>query len=216
MLKKFLMILIMVIILMCAGCMTTYDLTHATTTKSGITKTTTKTNLTLVKEYCQKYYKGYNVKVVAHVPKHRNNGEYVYIEKVATTSKGGYWGKTKDGYLIKYNKKVKKGKKVIVYLIYNPSNEVVDDVICKVCNHIIKGDKKTIKAPKKIDCPCCGNGLSNDCVYYIHNEKRHMTETEIKSFDWLEYHYLADDGQWYELRTGNTEPVEKPDYVTNY
>lgn len=140
MLKKFLMILIMVIILMCAGCMTTYDLTHATTTKSVITKTTTKTNL--------KYSKRHNIKVVAQIPK--------------------------------------------------------------------QGNKKTIKAQKKIDCPCCGNGLSNDCVYYIHNEKRHMTETEIKSFDWLEYHYLADDGQWYELRTGNTEPVEKPDYVTNY
>lgn len=43
-----------------------------------------------------------------------------------------------------------------------------------------------------------------------------MTSQEIEEFEWLEWHYLADDGQWYELRTGNTEPVEKPDYVERW
>ena len=213
MLKKLLIIMIMVVILLCAGFMTTYDLTHASTIKTGVTKTTTKTNLTLAKEYCKKYCNGYKIKVVMCVPTNRNDGEHVYIEKVSTVANGGYWGNTKKGYSIKYNKKVKKGTKVIVYLVYNPSNNASDDIICKVCNHIAKGDKKHIKAPKKIDCPCCGNGASTDCVYYIHNEKRHMTETEIKEFDWLEWHYLAEDGNWYEVRTGNNEPVEKPDFV---
>ena len=203
----------MVVVLLCAGCMTTYDLTHAATLKTGITKTTTKTNLTLAKEYCAKYCNGYTIKVVAQVPKNRNDNTHVYIEKVLTISNGGYYGKTKKGYTIKYNKKVKKGVKVTVYLVYNPSNNITDDVICKVCNHIAKGDKKTIKSPKKIDCPCCSDGASTDCVYYIHNENRHMTKQEIKSFEWLEWHYLGNDEQWYELRTGNNEPVEKPDYV---
>lgn len=216
MVKKLLIILIMVITFLCAGFMTTYDLAHASTLKTGVTKTTTKTNLTLAKEYCKKYCNGYTVKVVACVPKNRNDNTQVYIEKVSTVAKGGYYGKTKKGYTIRYNKKVKKGVKVVVYLVYNPSNNITDDIICKVCNHIAKGDKKTIKASKKISCPCCGDGLSSNCVYYIHNENRHMTEEEIKAFEWLEWHYLAEDGQWYELRTGNTEPVEKPDYVKEW
>ena len=145
MIKKLLIILIMVAVFLCAGCMTTYDLTHAATVKTGVTKTTTKTNLTLAKEYCQKYFSNYNIKVVTHVPTNRNDGEHIYIEKIKTTSKGGYWGKTKDGYSIKYNKKVKKGKKITVYLVYNPSNNYCDDVICKVCSHIVKGDNKYIK-----------------------------------------------------------------------
>ena len=213
MIRKILIIIIMVVVFLCAGCMTTYDLTHATTIKTGVTKTTTKTNLTLAKEYCQKYCNGYKIKVVTCAPTNRNDGEHVYIEKVSTVAKGSYWGSTKKGYSIKYNKKVKKGTKVIIYLVYNPSNNFTDDIICKVCNHIAKGDKKHIKAPKKIDCPCCVNGLSTNCVYYIHNEQRHMTETEIKEFDWLEWHYQGEDGNWYEVRTGNNEPVEKPDFV---
>ena len=146
MIRKILIIIIMVVVLLCAGCMTTYDLTHAATMKSGITKTITKTNLTLAKEYCEKYCHDYKIKVVTHVPQNRNDGQHVYIEKVSTVAKGGYWGSTKKGYSIKYNKKVKKGRKIIVYLIYNPSNNASDDIICKVCNHIVKGDKKYIKA----------------------------------------------------------------------
>lgn len=216
MIRKILIIIIMVVVLLCAGCMTTYDLTHATTMQIGITKTTTKSNLTLAKEYCQKYCNGYKIKVVTCVPTNRNDGEHVYIEKVSTIAIGGCYGKTKKGYTIKYNKKVKKGKKITVYLVYNPSNNASDDIICKVCNHIVKGDKKHIKAPKKINCPCCGDGQSSECVYYIHNEEKHMTEAEIKEFNWLEWHYQGEDGNWYEVRTGNNEPVEKPDFVEEW
>lgn len=198
MLKKLLIIMAMAIVFLCAGFMTTYDITHATTVKTGIQKTTTKTSLTLAKEYCAKYCNGYKIKVVAHVPKKRNDNKHVYIEKVSTVSTGGFWGKTKEGYLIKYNKKVKKGKRIIVCLVYNPSNNIVDDVICKACNGIAKGDKKTINAPKVIDCPCCGDGLTTDCVYYIHNERRHMTEEEIKAFDWSEWHYTCKYGNEHE------------------
>ncbi len=171
MLKRVLIILVLIIVFLCSGFMTTYDITHATTIKTGITKTTTKTNFTLAKEYCQKYCKGYTIKVVKHVPKNRNDCKHVYIEKVSTVANGGYLGKTKEGYTIKYNKKVKKGKKVVVYLIYNPSNNYIDDVICKVCNHIVKGDNKTVKAPKKIDCTNYNKSLSNDCVNYICKEE---------------------------------------------
>lgn len=140
MIKKILIIIIMVIIFLCAGCMTTYDITHAATIKTGITKT--------------------------------------------TTTKSNYKKPCKKSCSIK-----------------------------KVRKSVTKASKKAVI---KFNCPCCGNGLSSECVYYIHNEKRHMTETEIKEFEWLEWHYLAEDGNWYEVRTGNTEPVEKPDYVEEW
>lgn len=139
MIKKLLIIFIMIVILLCAGCMTTYDLAHAATIKTGVAKTTT------TKSNYKKPCKSCSIK--------------------------------------------------------------------KVRKSVTKASKKTII---KISCPCCGDGASTDCVYYIHNEKRHMTAKEIEAFCWLEWHYLGEDGQWYEVRTGNNEPVEKPDYVTRW
>lgn len=80
---------------------------------------------------------------------------------------------------------------------------------------VAKPKAKKAKAEKMqaVNCSVC-DGKSHDCPYWTGN--RHMTEQEIKAFEWLEWHYLAEDGQWYELRTGNTEPVEKPDYVTRW
>lgn len=57
-----------------------------------------------------------------------------HIEKVITISKGGYKGKVKGTkWTVKYPKKVKKGKKVIVYMV-----EKKKDVVAMVCLGIVK------------------------------------------------------------------------------
>ena len=95
----------------------------------------------IVREYCHKHYKGYTIRYFTKwndkVMSHRANRKIVYVEKMISYSKGKY-GYTKDGYYIKYNKKVKKGKKVISYCIYNPKNNSCDDVVAVVDNKILR------------------------------------------------------------------------------
>ena len=55
------------------------------------------------------------------------------IEMVKTKAKGGYWGNVikngkKTKWVVKYPKKVKKGKRVNVYMVENG-----DDVVAMVC-----------------------------------------------------------------------------------
>ena len=91
-------------------------------------------------------------------------------------------------------------------------DKVATEPKTKAKKHKAKAKKYKV-AKAKIECPNCG-GTSHNCPYWVGD--RHMTTQETKEYEWLEWHYLADDGQWYELRTGNTEPVEKPDYVTRW
>lgn len=95
----------------------------------------------IVREYCHKHYKGYTIRYFTKwndkVMSHRANRKIVYVEKMISYSKGKY-GYTKEGYYIKYNKRVKKGKKVISYCIYNPKNNSCDDVVAVVDNKIIR------------------------------------------------------------------------------
>lgn len=95
----------------------------------------------MVREYCRKHYKGYTIRYFTkwneNVMSHRANRKIVYVEKMISYSKGKY-GYTKEGYYIKYNKRVKKGKKVISYCIYNPKNNSCDDVIAVVDNKILR------------------------------------------------------------------------------
>lgn len=59
----------------------------------------------------------------------KNHGGDYTIEKVITVAKGGYKGKVKGTkWTVKYPKKVKKGKKVTVYMI-----EKNGDVCAMVC-----------------------------------------------------------------------------------
>lgn len=118
-------------------------------TKVVVKKTTKKvktTNESVARAYCKKYCINYKVKIVKEnkVPKVRKNKKYVYIEKVKTKSCGKY-GKTKDGYKVRYIKPIKKGKTEYVYLVWNPKNNADDDVICFVSNKKFRGDKKRIK-----------------------------------------------------------------------
>lgn len=95
----------------------------------------------IVREYCHKHYKGYTIRYFTKwndkVMSHRANRKIVYVEKMVSYSKGKY-GYTKEGYYIKYNKRVKKGKKVISYCIYNPKNNSCDDVVAVVDNKILR------------------------------------------------------------------------------
>lgn len=161
-------------------------------------------NLPKAKAYCHKYYKEYKIKVVKmnKVPKHRKSKKIIYIEKVYTKSLGGKNGVViGTKYKVKYTKKVKKGIKQYCYLVYNPNNNSCDDVIAYTNCNTIECDipkmpnKKTTKAkaPTKIDCPNC-NGNDNRCLYWVHNENRHMTEKEITDFEFWECHYIDENG----------------------
>lgn len=45
---------------------------------------------------------------------------------------------TKDGYKIRYNKLVRKNKKHVVYLIYNPKTNYTDDIIAVISNNKVR------------------------------------------------------------------------------
>ena len=96
---------------------------------------------TLVKSYCKENYPNHKVvmftKYNAKVMEHRANKKVVYVEKFISYSKGKY-GYSKKGEYVKYNKKVKKGKKVISYFVYNPYTNYCDDVVAVVDNHRIR------------------------------------------------------------------------------
>lgn len=98
------------------------------------------TNWGLVKSYCEKHYPNYKVVKVPFDDKrltHRAGKKVVYVEKVTSKSKGKY-GLIKNKYYIRYNKKVKKGKKVTSYIIYNPKNNAIDDAVAVVDNKRIR------------------------------------------------------------------------------
>ena len=110
-----------------------------------------KSNYNIVKEYCREHYpnckvvflKKYNAKKIEH----RKNKNIVYVEKSISISSGEkdkcngmYWGYIKGQHYYRnwYNKKVKKGKKVISYFIYNPYTNYEDDIVAVVDNHMIR------------------------------------------------------------------------------
>ena len=105
----------------------------------------------IVKEYCKHNYKGYKVKYFTQwndkVMSHRANKNIVYvqIEKSISSGKkdsrnGKYWGYVKGQHFYKtwYNKKVKKGKEVKSYYIYNPNTNYEDDIVAVVDNKKIR------------------------------------------------------------------------------
>ena len=94
---------------------------------------TVASDKTLAKNWAKSHYnKPIKVVKTNKVPKKRKGT--VYIEKVKTKSKGGYKGYTIKGkHSVKYPKKVKKGKKVTMYFIYNPYTNYCDDIVAVVC-----------------------------------------------------------------------------------
>lgn len=98
-----------------------------------------KTNdLQLAKNWTKSHYSE-PIKVVNEfkVPPKRKGT--VYIEKVCTVSDGGKKGHTVKGkYVVRYPKKVKKGKKITMYFVWNPKNNACDDVVAVVCLGVVK------------------------------------------------------------------------------
>lgn len=97
-----------------------------------------KKNKAVAVKYCQKHYKKYKVKIVNHTPKNHKSKKIIYVERVKTVSTGKYTGKTKDNYIVKYCKPVKKNRTHYVYMVYNPKNNCHDDIVAFVSNGKIK------------------------------------------------------------------------------
>ena len=101
-----------------------------------------KSDKQLVKQYCKSNYPRYKIEYVtkynANIMENRKGKKIVYVEIIKSKSNGDKSGRTKEGYYIAYNKKVKKGKKVVSYCLYNPNNNYCDDVIAVVDNKMIR------------------------------------------------------------------------------
>ena len=106
------------------------------------------TNKQLVKNYCHKHYPNMKVKFFTEwnedVITHRKGTNIVYVEKCKSISTGKIdkgnnrcYGKlvSNSYYRTWYSKKVKKGKKVTQYFIYNPYSNYDDDVVAVVDNN---------------------------------------------------------------------------------
>lgn len=104
----------------------------------SIANASTKSDKTLAKNWAKSHY-SQPIKFVSQgkVPKNRKG--IVYIEKLKTKSDGKHNGHTIKGhYYVSYPKKVKRGRKVTMYLIYNPYTNYCDDVVAVVCLKKVK------------------------------------------------------------------------------
>lgn len=99
------------------------------------------TNKEITVNWCNEHYPNYKIKFVkaGKVPKYRISKKVIYVEQINTVSKGGTKGKViGKKWKVKYPVNVKKGKKKIVYLVYNPMNNACDDIVCMVTCYRIK------------------------------------------------------------------------------
>ena len=101
------------------------------------------TNRQIVNALCTKYNKpvrivDHNSKQADYIVLHRKNRPYIVVEKLVTTSNGKKGGYDKHGCYTAYNKKVKKGKKVTTYIIYNPKSNECDDILWVVDNQMYR------------------------------------------------------------------------------
>lgn len=96
----------------------------------------------LVNTYIKKHYNTKKYKVVykpsyrlsAYMITHRKQKKVIYVEVVKSISHGDHGYATNGNWYIYYNKRVKKGKRVTSYCIYNPKNNYIDDVVAVVDN----------------------------------------------------------------------------------
>lgn len=113
-------------------------------------QTNGKTNWQIVKELARKT--GKPIKLVNEITtperklwkliEHRKGKPYVLVTKVVSVSDGSDhgWYTTNEGYtyIIGYNKRVPKGKKVTSYIIWNPKTNYEDDVLYVVDNRMYR------------------------------------------------------------------------------
>lgn len=107
-----------------------------------------KTNWQIVKKLCRK--EGYRrIKLICEnemtdrafwkVVDNRRDKPYIVVSKVYSISDGtGYgWYSTKTkgtNYIIGYNRRVPKGKRVLSYVVWNPKTNYCDDILYVVDN----------------------------------------------------------------------------------
>lgn len=99
------------------------------------------TNRKLAVRYCKRHYPKCKIKFVklgSNKVLNRKGKKIVYVERIVSRSKGNYGLTIKGKYYIKYNKWVKKGKKVVSYCIWNPHTNYIDDVVAVVDNKRIR------------------------------------------------------------------------------
>ena len=105
----------------------------------------------IVKAYCQTHYNGYKIKYFTkwneEKMSHKANKKVVYVQIEKSVSSGKidernnmYWGyiKGQNYYKTWYNTKVKKGKEVTSYYIFNPYTNYEDDIVAVVDNKKIR------------------------------------------------------------------------------
>lgn len=99
-----------------------------------------KKNLTVIKKWVKKHYRKYKIKVVKYnkVQRKRKSKKTIYIEQIPTISDGGYNGHCIiDGSYVRFSVKVPKGTRQNCYCVWNPKNNIVDDVVAfSNCNRI--------------------------------------------------------------------------------
>lgn len=111
-------------------------------------KTGGRSDKDIIREYVRKTYgKQYKISVnrAENIPdkvlEHRKGKKIVYIDKYITKSFGKYGKVTTKGVFhgrkINYAKSIRKGEKVIVYLVYNPSSNSTDDIVAIINNGYI-------------------------------------------------------------------------------
>lgn len=113
-------------------------------------KANTNKNLSVAATYISRHYPGYKVRFVPEGKPNtmklrtRKGKRIVYVEILKSRAKGNLkgkrrsWGITTKGSYITYNRRVKKGKRVTSYCIWNPNTNYTDDVVAVVDNGFIR------------------------------------------------------------------------------
>lgn len=113
-------------------------------------KANTNKDLSVATTYISRHYPGYKVRFVPEGKPNtmklrtRKGKRVVYVEVLKSHAKGNLkgkrrsWGITTKGSYITYNRRVKKGKQVKSYCIWNPNTNYTDDVVAVVDNGFIR------------------------------------------------------------------------------
>ena len=113
-------------------------------------KANTNKDLSVATTYISRHYPGYKVRFVSEGKPNtmklrtRKGKRVVYVEVLKSRAKGNLqgkrrsWGITTKGSYITYNRRVKKGKRVTSYCIWNPNTNYTDDVVAVVDNGFIR------------------------------------------------------------------------------
>lgn len=113
----------------------------------SIVKITAKNkNIQLVNDYIRRNYdlNAYKVKYIStgkltdRMIRERATRHTIYVEIIKSISAGGKHGTYGKDYYIAYNKRVRKGKHITSYCVWNPCNSYCDDVIAVADNRKIR------------------------------------------------------------------------------